>query len=275
MKIHALTLTWNGADLLSRLKESIMREYPGTIDHNNFVWHIRDNGSEDNTKDVVPGWAKLHEIEHNRANFAEGMNYLFEQAQPDDDDFVLLLNNDVVLNHNSFDYKNGCGLGNMIALQKLTEADVVGTVLTSGDEIKHAGVIFSRRYGHMPWHFRAGEKVGDHDLSQPRYLQAVTAACCLVRAGAWRQVGGMDEKFQWAFEDVDLCLKIGQLKERNIVCTGDHGIGHGESVSLRKNPVNKMFMGANVQHFKSRWWGKYKIDHDKYLRDSKYNEVTL
>ena len=273
--IHALTLTWNGADILSKLRDSIMREYPMTIDHLNFKWHIRDNGSEDNTKDVVPAWAKLYEIGHNRDNFAQGMNYLFEQAQPEDDDFVLLLNNDVVLNKHDPWAANNHGLREMVALQKLTEADIVGTVLTSGDEIKHAGVIFSRKYGHMPWHFLAGEQVKNLAPIKPRFFKAVTAACCLVRAGAWREVGGMDEKFQWAFEDVDLCLKIGALKERNIVCTGNCGIQHGESVSLKKNPVNKMFMQHNVKHFKSKWWGKYKIDHDKYLRDERYNEVAL
>jgi GT2 family glycosyltransferase len=35
-----------------------------------------------------------------------------------------------------------------------------------------------------------------------------TAACVLVRAEAWRSVGGFDERFFMYFEDVDLCVRL-------------------------------------------------------------------
>jgi GT2 family glycosyltransferase len=35
-----------------------------------------------------------------------------------------------------------------------------------------------------------------------------TAACVLVRADAWRSVGGFDERFFMYFEDVDFCLRL-------------------------------------------------------------------
>ena len=35
-----------------------------------------------------------------------------------------------------------------------------------------------------------------------------TAACVLVRADAWRSVGGFDESFFMYFEDVDLCIRL-------------------------------------------------------------------
>lgn len=36
-----------------------------------------------------------------------------------------------------------------------------------------------------------------------------TAACVLVRSEAWRSVGGFDERFFMYFEDVDLCIRLG------------------------------------------------------------------
>jgi GT2 family glycosyltransferase len=35
-----------------------------------------------------------------------------------------------------------------------------------------------------------------------------TAACVLIRADAWRSVGGFDERFFMYFEDVDLCVRL-------------------------------------------------------------------
>lgn len=35
-----------------------------------------------------------------------------------------------------------------------------------------------------------------------------TAACVLVRADAWRSVGGFDERYFMYFEDVDLCIRL-------------------------------------------------------------------
>ena len=59
------------------------------------------------------------------------------------------------------------------------------------------------------------------------------------------------------------------------VTGGGTKIFHEESASLKKNPVNKMFMSPNVKHFKSKWTGKYELDHDKYLNDSSYNEAKV
>ena len=38
-----------------------------------------------------------------------------------------------------------------------------------------------------------------------------TAACVLIRADAWRSVGGFDESFFMYFEDVDLCVRLEEI----------------------------------------------------------------
>lgn len=266
MKLHALTLTWNGADKLEKLQPKLLTNF-SHLKNIDCEWHIRDNGSKDNTKDVLFKSNNIHlyEVGHNRSSFAKGVNYLFEKANPADNDLILLLNNDVVFGDQS-------SLLKMYSLMRSTGAAVVGAKLiyTDSHKLQHAGVIFGKQYGGMPWHYRRGE-VPDEAASRARYFQAVTAAVCLVKASSFRRIGGMDENFRWAFEDIDMCLSIGE-KEKIAYC-GDTKIYHEESASLNKNPVNKMFLNHNVQHFKNKWSGKYVMDHQNYLSNTNYNAI--
>ncbi len=55
----------------------------------------------------------------------------------------------------------------------------------------------------------------DHPaVNRSRRLQAVTAACMLVRRAAFERVGGFDAGFDNSLEDVDLCLRIGASRGR-------------------------------------------------------------
>jgi GT2 family glycosyltransferase len=293
MRVHVLTLNWNGQAMLDKLREDLgwelccfwMKEGRLKEGWEPAIWHIRDNGSKevpdpilwDVRSDIGPLETRVYEAGHNRDSFARCVNDLFEKANPADDDIVFLMNNDISFTpfkETSFfpgtDRKPT--LINMWRLQQKTNAGVVGCRLLYNDtnQLQHAGVIFSNRYNKMPYHYRPGEEC-DAKAKKNRYFQAVTAALCLVKPGSFRRVGGMDESFRWAFEDVDLCLQIG--REEKIAYCGEAFAYHEESASLKKNPVNKMFMGQNAKYFKEKWLGKYDIDHDKYLSDPSYQEI--
>ena len=272
MKIHVLTLTWNGKDKLLALRPGLSKALE-IVDEPS-EWYIRDNGSKDGTVNEISEWndsfkTTCFDIGHNRDSFAQGMNYLFEQASPSDEDVILLLNNDVVIE----DTKS---LKKMLDLMRRTNAGVVGSRLlyTDSKRLQHAGVIFGPRYGNMPYHFRPNEEADDNSRKN-RYFQAVTAAVCMVRAVSFKRIGGMDEGFKWAFEDIDMCLRIGETEK--IVYCGNTVILHEESASLKKNPVQKLFMHNNVTHFKKKWWDgqnpRYKLDHQAYISNSAHNEI--
>lgn len=271
--IHVLTLTWNGLDKLERLKPGLVRNLIATKEP--CRWYIRDNGSVDNTSEVVQEWpyAQLLAVNHNRDNFAQGVNSLARVAANNpatnlESDILLLMNNDV-------EFPDDVSLGKMVKIMEdYPNVGIVGCrLLYNGTtKLQHAGVIFSERYNRMPYHYRHKEE-SDVVAEKNRMFQAVTAAVCLVRMKDFQAIGGMDEKFHWAFEDIDMCLRIGALG-RHIVYCGETTIFHEESASLKKNPVNKLFMGPNVSHFKTKWAGKYAIDHDKYLTQPSYNEIT-
>lgn len=267
--IHVLTLTWNGIDKLKKLAPTL--EAASVNLRHNVRWYVRDNGSEDGTKewlketysseiatslnkDCVFSF-KLLDAKHNRDNFAQGVNSLFDMANPKPDDFILLLNNDVT-------FGDKTSLANMLDLMKKPEIAVVGARLLYGgtNKLQHAGVIFGPRYGNMPYHYRHQEESDEH-AEKNRYFQAVTAACCLVKA---KEFMPLDTKFNWAFEDIDLFLRIGQKKR--IAYCGKTKIFHEESSSLKKNPVNRLFLKSNVSRFKEKWFGKYTLDHERYLK---------
>jgi len=273
MKLHALTLTWNGEQKLQKLQFSLKRNFVQLKNDMDCIWHIRDNGSKDNTKALLTTYLwqsglNLYEAGHNRDSFATCVNYLFQQANPNDDDLILLLNNDVIFNEE-------VSLLKMWSLMKKTNAAIVGArLMDNQNKLQHAGVIFSNQYGKMPWHYRRGEEA-DPAAHADRSFQAVTAAVCLMKASSFKRVGGMCEDYKWAFEDIDLCLRIG--KDEKIVYAGETKITHEESATLKLNPVNKLFMGHNVDCFKKRWWSGaapiYQIDHDLYLKNPKYNVI--
>lgn len=63
-----------------------------------------------------------------------------------------------------------------------------------------------------------------------RDVAAVTGACLMVRRTVWDAVSGMDERLRVAYNDVDLCLRIGERGWRNLY-TPLAEITHAESSS--------------------------------------------
>ena len=60
MKISILTATYNRANLLPRLYESILEN---NKTYSNFEWLIMDDGSKDNTKEIVTNWQNDNKID--------------------------------------------------------------------------------------------------------------------------------------------------------------------------------------------------------------------
>jgi GT2 family glycosyltransferase len=269
MKLYCLTLTWNGLDKLSKLKDGLFNNLKLFKNKYNIdsEWHIRDNGSKDFTVQAASVWenTKVYNIGHNRDSYAIGMNYLIEKAELKDDDLVLMLNNDI-----EFGEENS--LCKMYDLMRKTNAGIIGARLlyTGTNKIAHAGVIFSQKYNFLPYHYRAEEE-SDKAAEKDRYFQAVTAALCLVKASSLKRVGNFDTNLIWSFDDISLNLSIGQTEK--IAYCGSVKVFHDQSSTLRLNPVNKLYVNHNVSYFKKKHFGKYDIDHDKYLNNPDHNVI--
>jgi GT2 family glycosyltransferase/glycosyltransferase involved in cell wall biosynthesis/SAM-dependent methyltransferase len=115
--------------------------------------------------------------------------------------YVVLMNNDIEVRS-----------GWLRALIRCAEsAPDVGAVAAKliypGGTIQEAGgIIFRDGSG---WNFGNGGDPSFHEFNYVREIDYGSAACLLVRADAWAELGGYDERFApMYYEDVDLCFAL-------------------------------------------------------------------
>lgn len=134
----------------------------------------------------------------------------------------------------------------------------VGALLLYPDAtIQHAGVAIGvgGAAGHVHRGISPADEANGSLHRYTRQVSAVTAACMLVRHDIFSGVGGLDEKeFAVAFNDVDLCLKIGATGLKNIF-VGNAVLIHHESKSRGSDmdPANADRFARELGALKQRW----------------------
>jgi len=271
------TLTWNGKEHLEKLYPTLKAALE-KIKEPSF-WYIRDNNSNDGTKELVESWnedfIRYHYIDHNNDNFSKGNNWVVDKANEEigidrNNDFILLLNNDITI-------ADLFSLFNMYHIMKsdrsvgIVGARLIYPSVNNSKFLQHAGVIFSPRYGYNPYHYRHQEQ-DDENSRKNREFQCVTGACMLVRASCWfnTRTGGMDERFWWAFDDVNMNLDIKHVQGMKVVYCGLTNIIHHESPSLKKNGVNRQYMKHNVMLYQKLWRKIIAVDHYEYMNNKNH-----
>ena len=120
-------------------------------------------------------------------------------------EYLLLLNNDV-------EVVNGDWLTEL--LRQCAHPDgaaICGAMLYYPDDtLQHAGVItgLGGYAGHSHKYKKRGGSGYLFRAATVQDFSAVTGACLLVKTSVWDEVGGLDEKFAVAFNDVDFCLRV-------------------------------------------------------------------
>jgi O-antigen biosynthesis protein len=109
-------------------------------------------------------------------------------------------------------------LDSMVELVIRPEVGAVGAKLLYPDKrIQHAGVVLGM-YDNCGHAFKGLDSEKQHYFDFPdviRNVSAVTGACLMTKSDVFWEAGGFDEtEFAVAFNDVDLCLKIGALGYR-------------------------------------------------------------
>lgn len=119
-------------------------------------------------------------------------------------ELILCLNNDTEFIHPD-------SLRELVISAVKPDVGASGAMLYYGDKtIQHAGVIIGMGgfAAHALWSLTdRDEKYYPFSLCE-REVSAVTGACLMVRKSVYQEVGGMDEDFVVALNDIDFCLKI-------------------------------------------------------------------
>ncbi|HEY8506350.1 MAG TPA: glycosyltransferase family 2 protein [Gemmataceae bacterium] len=209
------------AALLARCMNSLARS-----SYANYEVLVVENGSE--LPDTFAYYRELEKQPHVRVlrwakpfNYAAVNNFAATHARGE---LLLFLNNDVEAINPDW----------MEAMAKLAVQPGVGAVgaklYYADDTVQHAGIILGMGgvAGHSHLHFPRAAPGYMQRLLLTQNCAAVTGACLMTPKKVFDEVGGFDEGFVLAFNDVDLCVQILQRGYR-VVWTPDAELYHLES----------------------------------------------
>ena len=234
---------------LSRCVESILQKssYPS------YEIIVVENNSE--TKEIFDYYKVLEHHENIRVvkyegdfNYSRINNFGVSFAKGK---YVLLLNNDMKVITREWMEEL------LMYAQRPDVAAVGGKLYYADNSIQHAGIVIGlgahRAAGHT--HYK-DDKMHLGYMGRLCYAQdvtAVTGACLLVGRQQYDEVGGLDEAFSVAFNDVDFCLKLRRAGYLNVF-TPFCELFHYESKSRGMEEGEKLKRFQNeVALFREKW----------------------
>ena len=164
---------------------------------------------------------------------------------------LLFLNNDIEVI--SVDW-----IEEMLMFSQRKDIGAVGAKLYyENDTIQHAGVIIGIGgfAGHSHRHFDRKAAGYFSRCKIQQNLSAVTAACLMMRKEVFNEIGGFDETFKVALNDVDLCMRIRKAGYL-IAWTPYAELYHYESISrgYEDTSEKKKRFEEEVKRFQSRYY---------------------
>ncbi|MCT7961051.1 glycosyltransferase family 2 protein [Laspinema sp. D1] len=257
-RVTVIIPTRNLGSILNTCLTSIFEKttYP------NYEVLVIDNGSDEpETLELFSKW-QAKEPDRFRCitydvpfNFSKINNYAVTQAEGQ---YLLFLNNDT-------EVLDGEWMTAMVEQVQRPSIGAVGALLLYPDDsIQHAGVVLGLGgvAGHSHKHFPSQVPGYYYQLKTVNNYSAVTAACLMCRREVFESVGGFNEEdLSIAFNDVDLCLKMGEQGYRNLYLP--HVVlYHYESKSrgFEDTPEKIARFSKEIDYMRHRW--KTIIDHD-------------
>lgn len=197
--VYLLILTWNSRETVLECLDSVAQ-----LEYGNLHPVVIDNGSEDGTPDAVrKTWGNRVHVIENGANllFARGNNTGIQYALAQGADYVMLMNDDVVVDPKL-----------VSELVAAVEADpyvgVAGPKIyywEPRDQIWFAG-------GLVHLHKGTGEHIGiretDHgQYDTPRDCDYITGCALLIKREVVEKIGPLDPDYFFYWEDADWCFR--------------------------------------------------------------------
>lgn len=221
---------------------------------------VVDDGSRDSTREMLAGYGdRIRVVTHpQNQGFSHACN---DGAEAATGMHLVFLNNDTVPMPGWLD-----------ALVRHAGAHpssaVVGAKLLYSDgTVQHAGMAID--HDREPRHIYVGFP-GDHPaVNKSRRFQMVTGGCFLVTREAFVRAKGFDTSFVNGYEDVDLCLRLGEMGYEVHYCH-ESVLFHLESISEGRGDHN----GPNKRLFLERWKHRVRVDDWLYYLDDGLIQIT-
>lgn len=250
-KISILIPNKDHADDLRRCIDSIKER--STYD-NYEVIIIENNSTEDATFAYYKTMENQEKIKvvtyEGEFNYSKINNFGAKYATGE---YLLLLNNDTqVITMN--------WLEAMLMYAQRPDVGAVGAKLYYGDHtIQHAGIVLGlgahRTAGHIHYKINHDNLGYMGRLCYAQNVSAVTGACLMVRRSLFEELGGLDESFKIALNDVDFCLRLRERGYLNVF-TPFAELYHFESASrgidIQDEAKAKRYE-EEAEQFRSKW----------------------
>jgi len=267
MSIDIITTTYRNVDKLKACLSTVTEK----TKYVDYTWYVWANVPTEEVKKVINDSMYIDDIlfndriepifnDTNKNSFSQNNN---EAAAEGDSEYILFLNDDVMPLRDDW----------LLSMASILDTDpkvgVVGSLLLYPDKktIQHCGVFFSHTTNNLPFHMfykQSITKVGKF-ISVPRYYQAVTGACMLVRRKDFESVGGFSTDYFYSFEDIDLCLQIKDTLGKRCVFCPQSILIHDEGVSSTQPRLKE-----NVAAFRKNCSEKYFNDLEFYKSNQKF-----
>jgi GT2 family glycosyltransferase len=234
-------------DVLARCVDSLAK-----ASYANYELLIVENGSTDPRTHAL--YAELKKQPHVRVlewtkpfNYAAVNNFAAAEAKGE---LLLFLNNDI-------ESINPDWLEHLVKIAVQPGVGAVGAkLLFADDTIQHAGIVVGMGgvAGHAHLNYPRTAPGHGQRLMFTQNVAAVTGACLLMPRAVFRQIGGFDEGFVLAFNDVDICLKVLRAGYR-VVWTPDALLYHLESKTrgYEDTPEKQARFKRECDLFHSKW----------------------
>lgn len=184
-------------------------------------------------------------------NFSAKMN---RGAAAASGDFLLLLNDDV-------DLVAAESIERMLGVAQQPGVGMAGALLFFEDgTVQHVGHLYHRgSAGHADFEAQPGALLPIDVLAVDREVSGVTAACALITADLFAEVGGFSLEFPGNYNDVDLSLKVRE-SGRSVICVGDARLYHFESKTR-----DATVLDSDVERLHARW--RRRMERDEFSRE--------
>jgi len=251
-KIGIIIINWNGLnDTLECLKSLSEDQYQ------NKIIVVVDNKSSDNSPQIIKRKFSKVKIIKNQQNFGYakatniGIKKLFRESK--DVDYVLILNNDVVIKPGS--------IKKLIA--KAESSKKIGIVspkiLDPEDKIDSLGVKVNFNNGTF-LSIARGKPANTIIPKNKRKLEAIAGSCFLVKKEVFEKSGFIPEEYFFYFEETDFCLQAKKsgykiiLEPKAVVCHKGGGSSNPEiSTFSRYYFTRNMFIFMKKNAPKDKW----------------------
>lgn len=250
--VQIIILNFNGWKDTIECLESLSR-----INYSNFKITVVDNGSIDSSFEKISGWKKGRSVpltlirNNENLGFVQGNNGGIQRALEQGADYIMLLNNDTVVDPDFLaelvkaginDNQIGIASSKILFYQDRKKIWFVGG--------KFVPII------NKPAHEHYGE-IDANQVPNIKNVDWVSGCCMFIRSEVFKKIGMLDPDYFFSHEDVDFCVRARQAGFKIAVVPSSR-IYHKFAASARGkfSPFYTYFRTRNTLLFykKSRQW---------------------